>query len=89
MYRRHTDWGGIGPSPFVPPEDSGPKDDPEDDPEPPTPAPEEEVEEEVEEDMTPMTEEEEYRNADITKEEAEKQAEKFIESVMNKQPEQM
>ena len=85
MYRRHTDWGGIGPSPFVPPEDSGPKDDPEDDPEPPTPAPEEEVEE----DMTPMTEEEEYRNADITKEEAEKQAEKFIESVMNKQPEQM
>tara|TARA_B100000029_G_scaffold63104_1_gene56556 strand:- start:3912 stop:5861 length:1950 start_codon:yes stop_codon:yes gene_type:complete len=85
MYRRHTDWGGIGPSPFVPPEDSGPKDDPEDDPEPPTPAPEEEVEE----DMTPMTEEEEYRNAGITKEEAEKQAEKFIESVMNKQPEQM
>ena len=88
MYRRHTDWGGIGPSPYLPPEDSGPKDDPEDDPEPPAPVHEDGFDEdEVKYDMTPMTEEEEYRNAGITKEEAERKPE--VETVYKNAPEQM
>ena len=72
--------------------DDDPKDDDDPDPVPPAP-PTKEVdafdEDEVKYDMTPMTEEEEYRNAGITKEEAEKQADDFVKSVMDKQPEQM
>ena len=93
MYRKEPSWGGVMGG-FIPPnrDDDDPKDDDDPDPVPPAP-PTEEVdafdEDEVKYDMTPMTEEEEYRNAGITKEEAEKQADDFIKSVMDKQPEQM
>ena len=93
MYRKEPSWGGVMGG-FIPPnrDDDDPKDDDDPDPVPPAP-PTEEVdafdEDEVKYDMTPMTEEEEYRNAGITKEEAEKQADDFVKSVMDKQPEQM
>ena len=98
MYRKEPSWGGVMGG-FIPPQRDDPKDD-DPDPVPPAP-PTEEVEinpdtgeqvdafdeDEIKYDMTPMTEEEEYRNAGITKEEAERKPE--VETVYKNAPEQM
>ena len=92
MYRREPSWGGVVGG-FIPPSDTprgnDPKDDPDDDPEPPAPVQPEDGfdEDEIKYDMTPMTEEEEYRNAGITKEEAERKPE--VETVYKDAPVQM
>ena len=91
MYRREPSWGGVIGG-YIPPsegEGDGPKDDPDDDPEPPAPVQPEDGfdEDEIKYDMTPMTEEEEYRNAGITKEEAERKPE--VETVYKDAPVQM
>ena len=99
MYRKEPSWGGVMGG-FIPPQRDDPKDDDDPDPVPPAP-PTEEVEinpdtgeqvdafdeDEIKYDMTPMTEEEEYRNAGITKEEAERKPE--VETVYKNAPEQM
>jgi len=89
MYRREPSWGGVVGG-YIPPSDGNdPKDDPDDDPEPPAPVQPEDGfdEDEIKYDMTPMTEEEEYRNAGITKEEAERKPE--VETVYKDAPVQM
>ena len=89
MYRREPSWGGVVGGYIPPSEGNDPKDDPDDDPEPPAPVQPEDGfdEDEIKYDMTPMTEEEEYRNAGITKEEAERKPE--VETVYKDAPVQM
>jgi len=89
MYRREPSWGGVVGGYIPPSEGNDPKDDPDDDPEPPAPVQPEDGfdEDEIKYDMTPMTEEEEYRNAGITKEEAERKPE--VETVYKEAPVQM
>ena len=90
MYRKESDWGGVMGGYIPPSRGNDPKDDPTDDPAPSGP-PAESVdafdEDEIKYDMTPMTEEEEYRNAGITKEEAERKPE--VETVYKDAPVQM
>ena len=90
MYRKESDWGGVMGGYIPPSGGNDPKDDDDPDPVPPVP-PTEQVdafdEDEIKYDMIPMTEEEEYRNAGITKEEAERKPE--VETVYKDAPVQM